>query len=392
MNDLKFVRANGGFNRQLAGTDHISLLLMNGVATTGATELDCTSIDEALAQGLLPADVLLWYHISEFFRLAPGARLIVKSLTVASTTYAEIKALQTNKGGVIKQVGIWDGTIKPTVASIQAINNLCKELADMNMPLQCLLSPRLVVADYATLLDCATCNAEFVSQVIGHDPSGYGTLKTASVQCGIIGAALGALASSQVHTSLAWVERQNLVTGFYKDAVTNQYHPTRELDKLGFVGGNLYSDFTPAQIDVLDAKGYIFMRKHVDIAGSYFNHSRTCAALTSDYLYLENVRTMNKACRAVYKDLAPKLSSPIYIDSNTGYIADGAIASLEAIAETGLAQMERDGELSAQGYGVFINPNQNILTTSKLAIKIRAIPVGVLRQLEVNIGFALKLN
>jgi hypothetical protein len=392
MNELKFIRANGGLSRTLAGTDHISLLLINGAAATGATDLDCTSLDEALAQGLLPTDVLMWYHVSEFFRLAPGARLIVKNLTVASTTYSEIKAIQANKGGVIKQVGIWDGTIKPTVATIQGLNQQCKDLADMNMPLQCLLSPGLLVADYATLLDCATCNSEYVSQVIGHDPNGYGTLKTANVQTGIIGAALGALASSQVHTSLAWVERQNMVTGFYKDAATNLYHGTRELDRLGFVGGNLYSDFTTAQIDALDAKGYIFLRKHVDIAGSYFNHSRTCAALTSDYLYIENVRTMNKACRAVYKDLAPKLSSPVLIDGNTGYIAEGAIASLEAIAETGLAQMERDGELSAKGYAVVIDPNQSILTTSKLKIKIRAIPVGVLRQMEVNIGFALKLN
>jgi hypothetical protein len=392
MNDLKFIRANGGLNRQLAGTDHISLLLMNGIVTTGTAELDCTSLDEAIAQGLLETDALLWYHVSEFFRLAPGARLITKTLAVASTTYAELKAVQTNSGGVIKQVGIWDGTIKPTVASIQALNQVCKDLADMNMPLFALLSPKLLVADYATLLDCATCNSEFVSMVIAHDNSGYGALKTGSNQCGIIGAALGALASSQVHTSIAWVEKQNVVTGFYRDSATNTFHPTRELDNLGFLGGNLYGDFTPAQIDALDAKGYLFLRKHVDIAGSYFNHSRTCAALTSDYLYIENTRTMNKACRVVYKDLAPKLSSPAYIDSTTGFIDEGSIASLEAVAETGLAQMERDGELSPKGYAVQINPNQSILSIPKLKIKIRAIPVGVLRELEVNIGYTLKIS
>lgn len=392
MNDLTFIRANGGLGRQLIGTDHISLLFINGMVTTGATNLDCTSLDDAVAQGLLQADAMLWYHVSEFFRLAPGARLITKSLTVATTTYAEVKALQTNKGGIIKQVGIWDGTIKPTIASIQALNQVCKDLADLNMPLFTLLSPKLVVADYATLLDAATCTSEFVSMVIAHDNSGYGALKTANNQCGIIGAALGALASSQVHTSLAWVEKQNMVTGFYRDTTTNTYHPTRELDNLGFLGGNLYSDFTPAQIDAIDAKGYLFLRKHVDIAGSYFNHSRTCAGLTSDYLYIENTRTMNKACRVVYKDLAPKLSSPAYIDRTTGFIDEGSIASLEAVAETGLSQMERDGELSPKGYGVQINPAQNILSTSKLAIKVRAIPVGVLRQMEVNIGFTLKLS
>jgi hypothetical protein len=181
-----------------------------------------------------------------------------------------------------------------------------------------------------------------------------------------------------------------MVTGFYKNLTTNIYHPTRELDVTGFLGGNAYSSFTAAQIDAIDSKGYIFLRKHINSAGSYFNHSRTATALTSDYAYIENVRTMNKACRVTYDKLLPKLSAPAYIDRATGYITEDSITSLESIGEAGMAQMERDGELSA--FSLQINPNQAILTTGKLVVEVRAIPVGVLRELLVKIGYALKLS
>ncbi len=390
MNGIKFIRQDGGLGRTLAGTDHISLLLMYGVILAGAGNIDATSMEQALTQGLLPADKLFYYHINEFFRVAPGARLITSVVAGNATTYNEIKNVQAAKQGVIKQVGVWNGTQSFTPASILQLDAICKDLATENMPLNVLLSPKLLIADYATLVDTATLASENVSIVIGQDNSGYGATSTVDVQTGIIGATLGALARSQVHTSLAWVEKQNMVNGFYKNTTTNLFHPTRELDVLGFLGGNKYSDFTPAQIDAIDAKGYIFLRKHVSLAGSYFNHSRTCTATTSDYAFIENVRTMNKACRSVYADLLPKLGSPAYIDGTTGYITEDSVTSLEAIAENGMAQMERDGELSA--LSVQIARNQPILSTSKLVVKVRIVPVGVLRQLEVNIGFTLKIN
>jgi Protein of unknown function (DUF2586) len=390
MNGIKFIRQDGGLGRTLAGTDHISLLLMYGIVLAGEGNIDATSMEQALAQGLLPADKLFYYHINEFFRVAPGARLITSVVSGNATTYNEIKNIQNTKQGVIKRVGIWNGTQAFTTASITQLDNVCKELAEVNMPLCVYLSPKIERVDYATLVDTSTLAAENVSIVIGQDNSGYGVTSTGDAQCGIIGATLGAKARSQVHTSLAWVEKQNMVNGFYKDVVTNFFHPTRELDVLGFLGGNNYADFSPSQIDALDAKGYVFLRKHVSIAGSYFNHSRTATATTSDYAFSENVETMNKACREVYQDLLPKLGSPAYIDGATGYITIDSITSLEAIAETGLAQMQRDGELSA--YSVQIDPNQALLSTSKLIVKVRIVPVGVLRQMEVNIGFTLKIK
>ncbi|MFC4262470.1 DUF2586 family protein [Ferruginibacter yonginensis] len=391
MNGISFNREQGQLGRKAAGEDHVSLLSFYNMELAASNpSLDCTSLPQAITQGLSTTDSMFYYHVAEFFRTAPGARLITAVYQNPSTDYSEIKAKVIESAGVVKQVGIWNGSQAVSYAKIEALNAICEELAALNMPVFSIESPMVDEEDYATLLDLSTVDCPFVSVVIAQDNAGFGVNSTENVQTGIIGAALGALARSQVHTSIAWVERQNMVTDFIKNPVTNQFHPSRELDNLGFLGGTNYSEFTPAQIDALDAKGYIFLRKHVSLAGSYFNHSRTATSVTSDYAFIENTRTMNKVQRAVYAQLLPKLSAPAYIDRNTGFLQADSVAGLEAIAEQGLAQMERDGELS--GYAVQIDPEQSILSTSKLQTKVRAVPVGVLREYEVSLGFTLKIN
>jgi hypothetical protein len=51
--------------------------------------------------------------------------------------------------------------------------------------------------------------------------------------------------------------------------------------------------------------------------------------------------------------------------------------------------MDIDGEIS--DYKVIINPLQDVLTTSKLSIAIKIVPVGVAREIEINIGFAVNV-
>lgn len=50
--------------------------------------------------------------------------------------------------------------------------------------------------------------------------------------------------------------------------------------------------------------------------------------------------------------------------------------------------MKRNGEIS--GYEAYINPNQQVLRTSKLEVIVKIVPVGTLRKIEVKIGLTLK--
>ena len=51
--------------------------------------------------------------------------------------------------------------------------------------------------------------------------------------------------------------------------------------------------------------------------------------------------------------------------------------------------MAKAGELS--GYRVYIDPEQDVLASSKIEIIIRSVPVGVARKFVLKIGYTNKL-
>ena len=51
--------------------------------------------------------------------------------------------------------------------------------------------------------------------------------------------------------------------------------------------------------------------------------------------------------------------------------------------------MTKAGELS--GYKFDINPDQNVLSTSRVRGVIKNVPVGVMRDLDLEIGFAASI-
>ncbi len=161
------------------------------------------------------------------------------------------------------------------------------------------------------------------------------------------------------------------------------------MDVPALIDGTPLGEFTPAQIQSIHDKGYLFVIKHIGYTGTFFNDSFTATAQDSDFGTIENNRAIDKAQRGVYIRLLPKVSGPIYIDPSSGNISADAIASLEAVAAIPLEQMERDGEIS--GFEIFINPDQDVLSTSKLQVTMKIVPVGVLREITVNIGFALNI-
>ena len=203
---------------------------------------------------------------------------------------------------------------------------------------------------------------------------------------------MGAIARAKVHESIAWVERQNMVSTTYAGAGLGKTAQSlaRELDVAALVDGTLMTELTPTEQDAINRKRYLFLCKHVGQAGSYWNDSFSADKPESDYGYIENNRTIDKAVRGIYKALLPHLSGPVRVDASTGKISVGTITFLETLAEDTLVRMEREGELS--GFNVIIDPNQSILGTSKLAVVVKLIPVGVLREIKVSIGFTVKIE
>ena len=393
MNSVKFNRQGGGLGKVLPGEDHISGLVVYGQTNVGKVLL----IEAAQLDGLGITAIshpVLHYHVCEYFRVNPGSKLFVFSSLLNNAQFNEVKQLQQFAEGKIRQIGIVDLLTEfADLATIAVtIQSRLNELAIANMPLSGVLSiHNITPANLLALPNLHTLNCERLSVCIGQDGAGRGNYVSGIVgkKVGIVGACLGAMSKAKVHESIGWVEKQNLVLETYPKAITGNAIVTRELDVASFVDGTLLGDLTPAQTQSINDKGYLFPIKHIGYAGTFFNDSYTAVAVDNDFATIENNRAIDKTQRGVYVKLLPKISGPIYVNPDTGYISADTIASLEAIGSIPLEQMEREGELS--GFKIFINPDQDVLSTSKLLITLKIVPVGVLREITVNLGFALKV-
>ena len=121
---------------------------------------------------------------------------------------------------------------------------------------------------------------------------------------------------------------------------------------------------------------------------TFYNDSHTSITQSSDYAYIENNRVIDKAIRGVDQALLPSLNSPLLLNAN-GTLANSTIAFLESQAVVITNDMVRNAEASA--ISVSIDPNQNVASTSTVYVTIDIVPVGVARNIIVNIGFKTSL-
>lgn len=323
------------------------------------------------------------YHISEFFRMQPKGVLFVGFFAVPNTyDYTEITTIQNFSNGSIRQVGIMKGLESAFSHNDLTLIHDVVELNDVaHKPLSALYAADLSgTTDISTLSDLAVLSASAVSAIIAQDGGGKGNYlwQTTGKSVPAIGTLLGTVALAKVSESIAWVGQFNISNG-------------SECEVLAFANGQLFSDVTVTDglQEALNTKRYIFLKKFVGLSGSWFNDSHTAIVQTSDYAYIENNRTIDKAIRGIYSSLLPSLNSPLLLNSD-GTLADTTVAFFESQSGVNLDQMVRDTEISA--YQVVVNPSQNVLSTSKIIVAVTLVINGVARFIEVPIGFAPKIS
>ncbi|MCR5190330.1 MAG: DUF2586 domain-containing protein [Bacteroidales bacterium] len=424
LNDITFKKTNGGLGRIAESDDVISGLIFGGLGLTVASDISPTdsnysfeAIDDAgtyvrkftypeeLAKtGIVYTpkpenDVLtapqkamnvLYYHITEFFRMNPKGVLYVmvkdgnNAVTTTTTsqgvtTDGDIIKLQTFAGGNIRQIGVFNSTCTSTFINGMQVD--CKTLEDKHQPLSVVLTFSGRTAsdpvDISTLTgytpgnnEPAPCN---VSLLIGCDmDTGLQNDLDNFAFYGCIGLCIGAISKAKVHECIAWVG--NFALGLKVPALFN---------------GNHIRNISTTELKTLNGNRYIFPVIHAGDADNYFNDSHTLDDPTSDYAYIENVRTIDKACRGIRSKLLPWLNSPLRVDPSSGHLEAGTVKFLETTAGEALVEMEKAGEIS--GYKVEIDPAQNVLATSKVEIVVKKVPMGVMRKVEVEIGYTTAL-
>jgi hypothetical protein len=321
----------------------------------------------------------IWhYHIAEFFRQSPSGILFFGFFAFPEPyTYTEITTMQDFADGKLRQIGIFKNDYFSDTSEFTVINTVCEANATDHAPLSALVTSNIVGGDLnVDLPSLATLTANKVSFIIGQDGAGQGNYLylTSGISISQLGCALGAVAAAKVSECIGWVGGFNLSDGY-------------ENEVLAFSNGQSYASISGliALQTALDTKRYIFARKFRGKNGSYFNSDHTAIAPSSDYAYIRDNRTIDKAIRLLYAGkLLNDLNGEIDLQGN-GYLTAPQQSIFESDASTSLDQMVRDGEISA--YSVTVNPNQDVLTTGTLVVGVKILPNGVARQIVVPISF-----
>lgn len=385
LNDVKFIKGSGNVGSSLTNEDHVSGMLFylpQGESSPGDFEGVATligSVAEAEAEGIITSDdryVVMHYQISEFFRLNPTGELWVYATVIPTEgiyTFVEIETLVNATNGRIRQMAIMLDTVFSN-GHIATIQTIVEALESEHKPISVIYSADMSALELDELVDLRSETSNKVSVVIGQDGAGVGNdifQNTFDYSIPCTGAVLGAISKAAVHECIAWPEKFRM--------------SGTELDTIAFATGVLYTEVAESLLNALNTKGYIFLRKHIGMAGSYLNDSHTCISLTSDYSSIELNRTIDKATRGIRTFLLPKLNSPLEVNPVDGTLSIDTIKYFENLAGKPLEQMAKNGEVS--GYKVTINSNQNVLVSSKLDINVTLVAKGVARNIVVNIGF-----
>jgi hypothetical protein len=384
--NVTFTTVPGGLGRLPDGADYVSAIIMPLAASPAAwTEpvgKKYLSLQEAEADLIIDGSAnygLLWYFVKEYFRIAGPSELWVINFSHANYNTQKFYAMTE---GRVRQAYRYAATAYAGIAAfVGTLQTFANEMAALFAPIQMLTTVKdeTTAIDGTAQPDLRALNSENVSVLISGDNSNKG--KEIATALGIdyvpaAGAVLGAMSLASVHESIAWVAKFNLQGG-------------AELQRTKVSDGTDIDSISAAIQDTLNTKGYLFLKRHLGIAGSYLNDSHTATAATSDYAQIENNRTMQKAKRNVRAALLPDLNSPLTVDAD-GKLAPDTVKYFENKADRPLSLMVSATELST--YQVIVDPEQNVLSTSKLIVLVRLIPRGVARYIDVNIGFTVSIG
>jgi len=411
---VQIIKGAGGLGRKALSADAIFGIIATAPKPTGfeafADVKKLIQLKDAEMLGIDAAfdannDVLVYYHISEFFRLNPNGTLyltiLAQSETAESITTGNVSKLEAFiKSPIakreIKYVGIvlnratgytyayTDGVETDVQIAVPKAQATVDKLFTENIFIDgVLFGAKIDDTAIASLLDLRALEAQNVSITIARDKAIADVFNGDS---SAVGTALGALSVRKVHENLGSVdiiEKPDIYLSNPNYSLTDN---ARSLWLAAHLTNNKdVNDLSPVEKKALTDKGYIYAGSYEGYSGIYFNDAPTCTAITDDYAYIESNRTFNKAARITVKTLTPKINSTIDIDPQSGFIAFTTISSWEETVKNAVGQMLKDGEVSSLDF--FIDPKQNVLSGDPVETELAIVPKGIAREIKSTIGF-----
>ena len=160
-----------------------------------------------------------------------------------------------------------------------------------------------------------------------------------------------------------------------------------------FLGEKPVEENASAVSDLYDA-GYITPRKYVGKAGYFFTDDRLACEQTDDYAHITARRTIDKAYRIAYTALLDLMMDELAVNDD-GTLRHGIIMAWQQMMENAVNRaMTAAGELSADENGAgckaYIDPKQDVLSTSKIELVLKVRPFGYARYVDVKLGFQVE--
>lgn len=400
-------KRNGALGRRNPNADGVCGLVTTGVAVVGAGKLVLNTVyplrsqRDATAIGVDEAydstnKVLVYHHIDRFFKRNPDGTLylLVAAQTNKLSDLADLskqfaKKILAQAQGLIKFIAISHnpatGASAPTL-----LNGLDSDVFLAVANAQALYTEEFSAFRYASFLiegrsfngtaaaakDLRTLNAPNVSVTIAADAS-ISNADTLYNGYAAVGDVLGLISKAAVSQNIG-----EFTASFNLNDTGRGLFTTA-----GLSSNQAISNYADADLNALNDKGYIFPTAIAGLDGFYLNDSHTASALANnDYAYIENNRTIEKAIFLVRQSLLPKVKSRVRVDPDTGNLQDEDRKALEATGKKALEGMEADGDLSG-GIDCYVDPEQDVLSTSMINVEVSFIPVSIARQITVSIGF-----
>ena len=378
--------ANGALGLTIATNDALSGMILQGPAPAGlalATPKLLNSLRDAEDVGITETydtdNVLTaWRSIKEFYAEAgTGAELwiVVVSQAVDMATAFDkdenhaVNLLNAANGGIrmltmVRNPAsgytptIADGLDADVFAAITSAQALAEEFTAMYKPL------RVIVPAYGyngTASDLSAINTRSdnrVAVLLGDTVVGGNAA---------VGVLLGRLASVPVMRNPGRVASGAL-----------------PLDEV-YIGNETVNQ-AGADVETIDGRGYITFRRHVALSGFYFTNDPTATLVTDDYSSLARGRVIDKAISIAYRVYLQILLDEIRINVDTGRISTAQAKYLQSICATQIDSiMTANDEIS--GVTVQVDPNQNVLSTNRICVELRIIPVAYAKEIKIELGF-----
>lgn len=386
LSDISITVADGGLGVRPPNEDKVSgLLFYNDTLPSGFGASDRVKLVKTLAEaealGIVEGSAtsgVMWYHISEYFRLNPQGELYIGIYATETPPYAfaDITAMANAANGRIRQLGVYVANdIAFATAEVTAIQSVVDDLRTDRQPLIVLYAADLtgVASGWAGADDLRALAAKSVCVVAGEDAGAAGAALATSEGYSItfLGAALGAVSFVAVNESIGWVAKVNASNGV-------------ELETIGLANGDANSDLTSTQLASVKDKGYLIGVKRLpEVTGTYFERAPMAIPATSDFAFMENNRVIDKGIRLAAAALVPQLMSPLSLQAD-GTMRDDTVKYFQGLVENGIEPMAAADEIS--NFAVLIDPAQDVLSNSTVEVTLQIQPTATAEFITVTIG------